>query len=127
MFKNAYFTEEELSCRCCGKLNFSDDTLRRLIRVRERFAKPMVITSGYRCQGHCASIGSTMTHTTGQAVDVSVAGGRAYELLGIAIEEGFTGIGVKQHGPHKGRFLHLDDLGAISGKREGPTIWSYPQ
>ncbi|WP_299947955.1 D-Ala-D-Ala carboxypeptidase family metallohydrolase [uncultured Microbulbifer sp.] len=126
MFDNDYFTEEELSCRCCGKLHFSDDTLRRLIRVRVRFNKPMVITSGYRCQDHCAKIGSTMTHTTGQAVDVSVSGGRAYELLRIAIEEGFTGIGVKQHGPHKGRFLHLDDLGAIPGKREEPTIWSYP-
>uniref|UniRef100_UPI0026089C24 D-Ala-D-Ala carboxypeptidase family metallohydrolase n=1 Tax=uncultured Microbulbifer sp. TaxID=348147 RepID=UPI0026089C24 len=82
MFKNAYFTEAELSCRCCGEIHFSDDTLRRLIRVREQFAKPMVITSGYRCQDHCAKIGSTMTHTTGQAVDVSVSGGRAYELLG---------------------------------------------
>ncbi|MFS1522749.1 D-Ala-D-Ala carboxypeptidase family metallohydrolase [Microbulbifer sp. 2304DJ12-6] len=120
MFKNIYFTKAELSCRCCGELHFSDDTLRRLIRARVRFNKPMVITSGYRCRDHCASIGSTMTHTTGQAVDVSVSGGRAYELLGIAIEEGFTGIGIKQHGSHKGRFLHLDDL-----ERTGPTIWSY--
>ncbi|WP_299948471.1 D-Ala-D-Ala carboxypeptidase family metallohydrolase [uncultured Microbulbifer sp.] len=127
MLENDYFTEEELSCRCCGKLHFSDDTLRRLIRVRVRFNKPMVINSGYRCQDHCARIGSTMTHTTGQAVDVSVSGGGAYELLGIALEEGFTGIGVKQHGPHKGRFLHLDDLGAIPDKRDGPTIWSYPR
>ncbi|MDP5210009.1 D-Ala-D-Ala carboxypeptidase family metallohydrolase [Microbulbifer sp. 2205BS26-8] len=127
MFDNEHFTERELSCRCCGKLHFSDDTLCRLIRVRKRFNKPIVITSGYRCQAHCARIGSTMTHTTGQAVDVSVSGGRAYELLGIAIEEGFTGIGVKQHGPYKGRFLHLDDLGAIPGKRTGPTIWSYPR
>ncbi|WP_299947571.1 D-Ala-D-Ala carboxypeptidase family metallohydrolase [uncultured Microbulbifer sp.] len=127
MLENDYFTEEELSCRCCGKNHFSGDTLRRLIRVRERFAKPMVINSGYRCRDHCARIGSIMTHTTGQAVDVSVSGGRAYELLGIALEEGFTGIGVKQHGPHKGRFLHLDDLGAIPGKRDGPTVWSYPR
>ncbi|MFS1526270.1 D-Ala-D-Ala carboxypeptidase family metallohydrolase [Microbulbifer sp. 2304DJ12-6] len=125
MFDNDYFTEEELSCRCCGKLHFSNDTMRRLIRVRVRFNKPMVVTSGYRCPAHCAKIGSTMTHTTGQAVDVSVAGGRAYELLGIAIEEGFTGIGVKQHGPHGGRFLHLDDLEPIQGERTRPTVWSY--
>ncbi|WP_299948250.1 D-Ala-D-Ala carboxypeptidase family metallohydrolase [uncultured Microbulbifer sp.] len=118
MLDNAYFTKAELSCRCCGKLNFSDDTLCRLIRVRERFNKPMVINSGYRCPTHCARIGSTMTHTTGQAVDVSVTGGRAYELLGIALEEGLTGIGVKQKGAHKGRFLHLDDLGPIPGERK---------
>ncbi|MEW5251467.1 D-Ala-D-Ala carboxypeptidase family metallohydrolase [Microbulbifer sp. 2201CG32-9] len=125
MFKNDYFTEEELACRCCGKNHFSDDTLRRLIRVRERFAKPMVINSGYRCPAHCAKIGSTMTHTTGQAVDVSVAGGRAYELLSIAQEEGFTGIGVKQKGAHGGRFLHLDDLEPVPGERARPTVWSY--
>ncbi|MFS1526214.1 D-Ala-D-Ala carboxypeptidase family metallohydrolase [Microbulbifer sp. 2304DJ12-6] len=58
-----------------------NDTLRRLIRVRERFNKPMVINSGYRCRDHCASIGSTMTHTTGQAVDVSVAGGQDHTTL----------------------------------------------
>ncbi|WKD51120.1 D-Ala-D-Ala carboxypeptidase family metallohydrolase [Microbulbifer spongiae] len=125
MFNNDYFTKAELSCRCCGKLHFSDDTLRRLIRVRERFNKPIVTTSGYRCPAHCARIGSTMTHTTGQAVDVSVSGGHAYELLGIALEEGFTGIGVKQKGAHKGRFLHLDDLGPVPGERTRPTVWSY--
>ncbi|MFS1526373.1 D-Ala-D-Ala carboxypeptidase family metallohydrolase [Microbulbifer sp. 2304DJ12-6] len=125
MFDNDYFTEKELSCRCCGNNHFSDDTLRRLIRVRVRFNKPMVINSGYRCRAHCTSIGSTMTHTTGQAVDVSVSGGRAYELLGIAIEEGFTGIGVKQKGAHKGRFLHLDDLEPIPGECTRPTVWSY--
>ncbi|WKD48969.1 D-Ala-D-Ala carboxypeptidase family metallohydrolase [Microbulbifer spongiae] len=125
MFKNAYFSKAELSCRCCGKLHFSNDTLRRLIKVRERFNKPMVITSGYRCRDHCASIGFTMTHTTGQAVDVSVALGYAYELLGIALEEGFTGIGVKQKGAHKGRFLHLDDLESLPGERTRPTVWSY--
>ncbi|WP_299948303.1 D-Ala-D-Ala carboxypeptidase family metallohydrolase [uncultured Microbulbifer sp.] len=125
MFDNDYFTEDELSCRCCGKLHFSNDTLRRLIRVRERFNKPMVITSGYRCPAHCARIGSTMTHTTRQAVDVSVSGGGAYELLGIALEEGFTGIGVKQKGAHKGRFLHMDDLEPIPGERTRPTVWSY--
>ncbi|WP_299948647.1 D-Ala-D-Ala carboxypeptidase family metallohydrolase [uncultured Microbulbifer sp.] len=125
MFANDYFTKEELSCRCCGKIHFSDGTLHRLIGVRERFNEPMVISSGYRCPAHCAKIGSTMTHTTEQAVDVSVAGGRAYELLGIAIEEVFTDIGVKQKGAQKGRFPHLDDLEPIPGERIRPTVWSY--
>ncbi|MEX2964567.1 D-Ala-D-Ala carboxypeptidase family metallohydrolase [Microbulbifer sp. TYP-18] len=125
MFKNDYFTEEELACRCCGKNHFSDDTLHRLIRVRERFKKPMVINSGYRCPAHCAKIGSTMTHTTGQAVDVSVSLSRAYELLSIAMEEGFTGIGVKQKGAHGGRFIHMDDLEPVPGERARPTVWSY--
>ncbi|MFS1525419.1 D-Ala-D-Ala carboxypeptidase family metallohydrolase [Microbulbifer sp. 2304DJ12-6] len=77
MFDNNYFTESGLYCRYCGKIPFSDDTLRRLIRVEERFNKLMIINSGYRCATHCVSIGSTMTQTTGQAIDVLVIQGYA--------------------------------------------------
>ncbi|WP_444941237.1 D-Ala-D-Ala carboxypeptidase family metallohydrolase [Microbulbifer sp. ZKSA004] len=125
MFQNDYFKESELACRCCGKNHFKDETLKRLIRVRERFGKPMVINSGYRCPAHNARLNATMTHATGQAVDVQVALGRAYRLIQIAQEEGFTGIGVKQKGSFKRRFLHLDDLESIPGERTRPTVWSY--
>ncbi|WKD48368.1 D-Ala-D-Ala carboxypeptidase family metallohydrolase [Microbulbifer spongiae] len=93
--------------------------------MRKRFSKPVVTNSSYCCPAHCTSIGSSMTHTTGQAVDVSVAGGRTYELLGIALEEGYTGIGVKQKGAHGGRFLHLDDLAPKLGEYTRLTVWSY--
>lgn len=66
-----------------------------------------------------------MTHTTGQAVDISVALGRSHQLLKIALEEGFTGIGVKQKGSIAKRFIHLDDLEPIPGERTRPTVWSY--
>ncbi|BBM03797.1 D-Ala-D-Ala carboxypeptidase family metallohydrolase [Microbulbifer sp. GL-2] len=125
MFQNDYFTESELACRCCGKNYFKEETLKRLIRVRKRFAKPMIINSGYRCLVHNARLNATMTHATGQAVDVQVALGRAYRLIQIAQEEGFTGIGVKQKGQFKSRFLHLDDLEPILSERTRPTIWSY--
>ena len=125
MFPNPYFKEAELACRCCGKLHFSDDTLARLIRVRERFDKPIIINSGYRCPAHNAHLGATMTHSSGQAVDVRVALGRAHKLLRIALEEGFTGIGVRQKGEIGSRFLHLDDLDAEPGERSRPTVWSY--
>ncbi|WP_444884559.1 D-Ala-D-Ala carboxypeptidase family metallohydrolase [Microbulbifer sp. PSTR4-B] len=101
MFDNDYFTELELACRCCGKNYFKDETLRRLIQVRERFGKPMIINSGYRCPVHNARLNATMTHTTGQAIDVQVASGRAYRLIKITQEEGFTVIGVWQKGAFK--------------------------
>ncbi|WP_444919098.1 D-Ala-D-Ala carboxypeptidase family metallohydrolase [Microbulbifer sp. JMSA003] len=125
MFHNDYFTESELACRCCGKNQFKDETLQRLIRVRESFGRPMVINSGYRCPAHNAQLKATMTHATGQAVDVQVALGRAHRLIRIALEEGFTGIGVKQKGAIGRRFLHLDDLESIPGERTRPTIWNY--
>ncbi|USD19982.1 D-Ala-D-Ala carboxypeptidase family metallohydrolase [Microbulbifer variabilis] len=125
MLQNDYFSESELACRCCGKNHFKDETLKRLIRVRERFGKPMVINSGYRCPAHNKRLNATMTHATGQAVDISVAVGRAHELMKVALEEGFSGIGVKQKGPIKKRFIHLDDLDSIPGERARPTVWSY--
>ncbi|WP_020413141.1 D-Ala-D-Ala carboxypeptidase family metallohydrolase [Microbulbifer variabilis] len=125
MFNNDYFTGLELACQCCGKYHFEDETLRRLIRVRERLGKPMIISSGYRCPAHNKRINATMTHATGQAVDVSVAASGAHKLMKIALEEGFTGIGVKQKGPIKRRFIHLDDLDSIPGERARPTVWSY--
>lgn len=50
-------------------------------------------------------------------------GALAYEVVAAALLAGMRGIGVKQHGPHSGRFIHLDDL------RDGyprPNLWSYP-
>ncbi|GAB2875812.1 hypothetical protein GCM10027180_02620 [Microbulbifer echini] len=85
----------------------------------------MFINSGYRCPSHNARLNATMTHTTGQAVDVSVAVSGAHKLMKIALAEGFTGIGVKQKGPIRRRFLHLDDLDSIPGERVRPTVWSY--
>jgi uncharacterized protein YcbK (DUF882 family) len=99
----------------------------RLQRLRRAFRQPMVITSGYRCPDYNARISSTGRdgpHTTGRAVDVHVVGGDALDLLVMAREQGFTGIGVQQRGPHDGRYLHLDDL---SDRQAGPRpwLWSY--
>ena len=51
------------------------------------------------------------------AIDLGVVGRDAYDLVKLAFELGFTGVGVSQR---KGvpRFIHLDD-------REIPAIWSY--
>jgi hypothetical protein len=56
-------------------------------------------------------------HSRGIAVDIAIQGPEAVRLLDLALELGFTGIGVQQKGD--GRFLHLDT-------RDTPAIWSYP-
>ena len=58
-------------------------------------------------------------HASGQAADVACNGQEAYKLLKLALELGFTGIGVNQKGG--GRFIHLDTL----TQPPRPNVWSY--
>ena len=96
--------------------------MHHLDALREAYGKPIIITSGYRCPPYNDIISSTGTsgpHTTGMAVDVAVDRQNAYNLLKIAMNSGWTGIGVNQKGDK--RFLHLDRLGGDMR----PWIWSY--
>jgi len=126
------FSFVELACRHSGLNEMRIDTLDRLQGLRERYGKPMRITSGYRDITHPKEAvkhdpeGNPRggPHYTGRAVDVAVRGADALHLLTFALEVGFTGIGVDQQGD--GRFLHLDDLqpeDAFHVPR--PWIWSY--
>lgn len=124
-----HFKPSEFACRgenCCGGSNLIQPGLVfRLDDLREKFGKPLLITSGYRCPIHNARVSTTGAngpHVSGLACDVGVAGRDAIVVLRLALQIGFTGIGVKQHGV--GRFLHLDLIpDSIHAKR--PWIWSY--
>lgn len=98
------------------------DFLDDLQALRTAFGAAMPVTSGYRCPEHNAKIsktGPTGPHTTGRAVDIGLGGASALVLVKLALEHGFTGLGVNQKGV--GRFIHLDKI--IDGPR--PNIWSY--
>ncbi len=97
--------------------------MKSLESLRTIYGQPMKVTSAYRCPRHNAAVsstGATGPHTTGCAVDVSIAGEAAYKLVALAVTMGFTGIGIKQSGPWPGRFIHLDTL-----TDNRPRIWSY--
>ncbi len=119
-----HFTREELTCRCgCGLMGFSAEFLEALEELRQAYGRPMAITSGYRCPKHnqtVSSTGESGPHTIG-AVDVAVSGPDAHHLLLMALELGWTGIGIKQHGAS--RFIHLDRLTSRTHPR--PRVWSY--
>lgn len=123
--KWGYFSVEELTCRCgCGKMLMDNDFMLWLVAVRDCFGMVMPVTSGYRCPAHNAAVSSTGDsgpHTTGKAVDVLIARGRATQLVRLALEMGVRGIGVKQHGPDAGRIIHLDML-----PRPEQILWTYP-
>jgi zinc D-Ala-D-Ala carboxypeptidase len=81
----------------------------------------MKITSGYRCPKHPieAKKAAPGAHSTGLACDIGVSGSEAYQVLSLAMELGFTGIGVQQKGT--GRFIHVD----LTVGQNRPTVWSY--
>jgi uncharacterized protein YcbK (DUF882 family) len=126
-----WFTDEELACRCgCGLGAADMDTvmMARLERLREDSSIVMALSSAIRCPEYNAKVskktGLTGPHTTGRAVDTLVFGADAKLLQELAGEYAFTGIGVKQHGSHADRFLHLDDLPEAPGQPR-PWLWSY--
>jgi hypothetical protein len=79
-------------------------------------APELTVTSGFRDQAHNARVGgaSRSRHTTGDAVDLSLAGlsdEQRAQLLQAAIGAGARGIGIYPNGS-----LHLDT-------RENPAFW----
>lgn len=122
-----HFSEYELKCKC-GKCEFPGMDLEFMnlietIRVDPDWQKPMRVSSAYRCPAYNTQVSSTGEngpHTTGQAMDFLVSGKDAHKLLGLAMDYGFTGIGISQKGPHSSRFIHLDNL-----TLNRPWIWSY--
>jgi len=121
-----HFTVAEMACSCCGDAPMDPGFMAQLEALRLEYGQPMVISSGYRCPAYnvrVASTGASGPHTTGRAADVLVSGPGAYTLLRLALAHGFTGIGIKQHGRHTKRFMHLDNLNGTL--RPQPCIWSY--
>lgn len=123
-----FFKKTEFDCPCCGGNQMSETFLRKLDDHRGRVDFPFIVTSGYRCPNHNEQVSSTGRngpHTTGRAVDLAIFGRNAHRLIQQGALGGwYSGIGLKQHGPHAARFVHLDDLEQTDG-RFRPTIWTY--
>nr|WP_029767048.1 D-Ala-D-Ala carboxypeptidase family metallohydrolase [Pseudomonas sp. P818] len=121
------FSLAELRCKCgrCGSTGAEMDSefMDKLQRLRSAFGKPMVLSSAYRCPRHPVEAKKTAPgeHCTGKAVDVAIRGPEALRLLQLALELGFTRIGVSQKGT--ARFLHLGT--SAGGRFPSPAIWSY--
>ena len=112
------FRAAEFDCRCCGRNEMNAEFLGKLQLLRSAYGKPMHVSSGYRCPNHPIEKAKSAPgmHAAGMAADITVNGADGVELLRLALNAGFTGIGVQQKGI--GRFLHLDT-------RSTPALWSY--
>ena len=118
------FQSQEFACRHTGRIHMDADFMGRLQRLRQAFGRPMVISSGYRDPSHPVEAAKRQPgpHTMGRACDVAVRGADALALIVLAVQHGFTGIGVQQKGAS--RFIHLDDLPSQTHQPR-PAIWSY--
>ncbi|MEO5335223.1 MAG: D-Ala-D-Ala carboxypeptidase family metallohydrolase [Magnetococcus sp. YQC-5] len=123
-----HFTRTELQCHHCGELRINQAFLQKLELLRSAINKPMIITSGYRCGEHNADVStaSVCPHTMGCAVDVAISGEDVPKLIDLALGLGFTGFGLKQHGPIAGRYIHLDAVPAGDNNIPRPRFWTYP-
>ena len=65
---------------------------------------------------------SRSAHLSGRAVDIAISGDKAHRLVRMALLLGFTGIGVRQRGDHRRRFVHLDDLDNAAGRSQAGDL-----
>lgn len=123
-----HFAAAELRCKC-GKCASTGDEMdpgfmRLLVQLRQQYGKPMALSSAYRCRKHPeeAKKAEPGEHALGLAVDVRIRGNEALQVLQLALNLGFTRIGVSQKG--NARFLHLGTA-PVGGRLPSPMIWSY--
>lgn len=116
------FKAEEFKCQHCGSDGIRAELLAKLQAMRSEYAKPMKITSGYRCPQHPVEAKKAIpgAHSLGLAADIAVQGADAHRVLELAFKHGFNGIGVQQKGT--GRFIHVD---VCTSELPRPTVWSY--
>lgn len=76
-----FFKEKEFVCRCCGELPpYAKENIEALVEnvldpLRERYGKPIVVNSGYRCAKHNKEVGGVPNsqHMKGEAADIRPA------------------------------------------------------
>ena len=129
-----YFHREEFISPDTRTEDMNAQFLLNLDELRAMAGFAFHINSGWRSKAHNHALGGAAhsAHLEGLAVDIAVYGEQAFKLLDQISEfnsaQGvpyFTGIGIKQTGTPKSRFIHLDAAKAIEGVRPRPTVWSY--
>ena len=121
------FSRLEVQCPCgCGANKISSVLIEKLQKVRNIIGRPIVITSGVRCEFYNASIKASMSsshipddHGIGNAVDIACTTSKyRYELVQVA-QKFFKRIGIS--GGSYGGFIHLD----VDRSKAQEVMWFY--
>jgi len=105
-----HFYLEEFECPCCNRVMISPILFAKLVFIRERFNKPIIIDSGYRCRLHNIEIGGAINsrHMKGMAFDIAPAMPDDYdELLEICQTKDYR-LRVIAH-PKK-NYMHIENI-----------------
>ena len=121
-----HFDRVECACHHCGELGWGQTHLFELEKLRKRFGFPMVLSSAWRCAEHPeeAQKDEPGAHFHALAIDVRVHGERALRLILAALDLGWGGFGIMQHGATDKRFIHLDRMWWRADAPR-PHLWSY--
>jgi len=102
-----------------GSGQMMDKTLLEMLdEVRDKFDKPIHITSGFRTPAHNEAVGGveTSSHLKGLAVDISCTNSKdRFDLINCLLDVGFSRIGVGN------TFIHAD----IDTDKTQGVIWTY--
>ena len=121
------FSKLEVQCPCgWGANKISPVLIEKLQKVRNINGKPIIITSGARCEFYNASIKASMNSShipddygIGNAVDIACLNSKdRYELVEVA-QKFFNRIGIS--GGAYGGFVHLD----VDKEKVQEVMWLY--
>lgn len=105
---SANFSIREFDCKganCCAQTPIDEQLVEYLQKIRDRFGKPVYISSGYRCEKHNAKVAGAAPkskHIDGMAADIVVEGVDPLAVAQFAEMLGVKGIG------HYNDFVHID-------------------
>lgn len=103
------FSSKEFDCKCsnpdCKKTYIDMDHVNKLQKKREKWNRPVEITSAYRCEKHNKAVGGSTNsqHVKGTATDIKVKGLTPSQVADNC--EDFDGLG------RYDSFTHLDSRG----------------
>ena len=121
------FSRLEVQCPCgCGANLINPFLVEKLQKVRNIIGRPIIITSGVRCEFYNTSIKASMnsshipdSYGMGNAVEIACTTSKGrYEMVDVAIKF-FRRIGIA--GEHSGNFIHLD----VDPYKTQDVIWTY--
>lgn len=107
-----YFKPSEWACKCgCGLDRIDMKLIRTLDLIRERFGRPIIITSGCRCEKHNATVGGRpgSAHLLGpdnytHAVDIlCLAPATRFQLISLILWMGIRRIEITN------KHIHIDN------------------
>ena len=100
------FSLKEFECKCgkCKQTIVDANLISLLQKIRDKYKKPVIINSGFRCSAHNKAVGGVANsqHTKGKAADIVIKGIEPKEVATYAASIGAKGIGVYK------TFTHID-------------------